>query len=141
MDSLQEMTAYMSLINIDILEFLCACKGYMDLTSLLFRDIQNLSLNLRKIESHLLALEDHYLDKYNFLDSLIPELKDKIKNIDNKIIPYGPAFVARSVCKKMMKEFEGEIKRYLEKLYEYLYFLGRYINQNLRVYEEEICVN
>ena len=137
MDSLQEMTAYMSLINIDILEFLCVCKGY----SQLCRDIQSHFLDLRKIESHLLSLEDNYLDKYNFLDSLILELKDKIKNVDEKIIPYGPALVARSVCKKMMKEFEGEIKRYLEKLYEYLYFLGRYINQNLRVYEEEICVN
>ena len=137
MDLLEEMTAYMSIINIDILEFLCVCKGY----SQLCRDIQSHFLDLRKIESHLLSLEDNYLDKYNFLDSLILELKDKIKNVDEKIIPYGPAFVARSVCKKMMKEFEGEIKRYLEKLYEYLYFLGRYINQNLRVYEEEICVN
>ena len=109
MDSLQEMTAYMSLINIDILEFLCVCKGY----SQLCRDIQSHFLDLRKIESHLLSLEDNYLDKYNFLDSLILELKDKIKNVDEKIIPYGPAFVARSVCKKMMKEFEGEIKRYL----------------------------
>jgi len=141
MDLLEELTAYMSLINIDILEFLCVCKGYTDLTSQLCKDIQTHSLNLRKIESNILSLDKDFIVKYNFLDSLIPVLKDKIKNVDEKIIPYGPAFVARSVCKKMMKEFEGDIKRYLEKLYEYLYFLGRYINQNLRVYEEEICIN
>ena len=35
----------------------------------------------------------------------------------------------------------SEIKQYLEKLEEYLYLIGRYINQNLRVYNEEICIN
>ena len=67
-------------------------------------------------------------------------MKERVK-LENKIIPYGPAFVAISVCKKIMKEFEGEIKQYLEKLEEYLYLIGRYINQNLRVYNEEICIN
>ena len=141
MDLLEELSAYMSLINIDILEYLSVCKGYTNLTTNLCLDIQECSLDLKNIESHLLSLKDDYFDKYNFLDSLIPVLKDKIKNVENKIIPYGPAFVARSVCKKIMKEFEGEIKQYLEKLYEYLYLLGRFINQNLRVYNEEICVN
>ena len=141
MDLLEELSAYMSLINIDILEYLSVCKGFIDLTNQLCSDIQNYSFNLRKIESHLLTLKDDYFDKYNFLDSLIPVLKDKIKNVEHKIIPYGPAFVARSVCKKIMKEFEGEIKQYLEKLEEYLYLIGRYINQNLRVYNEEICIN
>jgi hypothetical protein len=141
MDLLEELSAYMSLINIDILEYLSVCKGFIDLTNQLCSDIQNYSFNLRKIESHLLTLKDDYFDKYNFLDSLIPVLKDKIKNAENKIIPYGPAFVARSVCKKIMNEFEGEIKQYLEKLEEYLYLIGRYINQNLRVYKEEICIN
>jgi hypothetical protein len=140
MDSLEELTAYMSLINIDILEFLCACKGYMDLTTNVCLDIQECLLDLRNIESHILSLDKDFLKKYEFLNSTTIKWKERVK-LENKIIPYGPAFVARSVCKKIMKEFEGEIKQYLEKLYEYLYFIGRYINQNLRVYNEEICVN
>ena len=140
MDLLEELSAYMSLINIDILEYLSVCKGYINLTINLCSDIQECSLDLKNIESHLLSLDKDLSKKYEFLNFTIIKLKERVK-LENKIIPYGPAFVARSVCKKIMKEFEGEIKQYLEKLEEYLYLIGRYINQNLRVYNEEICIN
>ena len=140
MDLLEELSAYMSLINIDILEYLSVCKGYTNLTTNLCLDIQECSLDLKNIESHLLSLDKDLSKKYEFLNFTIIKLKKRVK-LENKIIPYGPAFVARIVCKKIMKEFEGEIKQYLEKLEEYLYLIGRYINQNLRVYNEEICIN
>lgn len=136
MDLLEELSAYMSLINIDILEYMCICKGYTDLSTQICLDIQEHGYNLREIESHLLNLNTDYSNKYNFLESLIPKLYE-VNKIERNIIPYGPAHVARSICKRISKDFQGEIKEYLDKLSEYLYLIGRYINQNLRVYDEQ----
>ena len=141
MESIEELVAYMSLINIDLLEYMCICKGYLDLNSNICLDIQVHGLNLRKIESHLLNLDTDYSQKLNFLSLKIEELTNKVK-IGKKIIPYGPAHVAKCISQRISKNFEGETKEYLEKLSEYLYLLGRYINQNFRVYgEQEICIN
>ena len=141
MESFEELVAYMSLINIDLLEYMCICKGYSDLNSKKFLDIQEHGFNLRKIESHLLNLEIDCLKKLNFLSLKIEELTNKVK-IEKNIIPYGPAHVAKCIAERISKNFEGETKEYLEKLSEYLYLLSRYINQNFRVYsEQEICIN
>jgi len=139
-DDLEEISSYISLINMDILEHMCICKGYQDLTTKICLKIQEHGFNLRKIQSHLLDLSSDYSIKLNFLDKIIRELQDEVK-LENNIIPYGPAHVAHSVCKRILKKFEGETKLYLEKLTQYLYLIGRYINQNLRVYGEQICIN
>jgi hypothetical protein len=141
MESLEELAAYMSLINIDLLEYMCICKGYSDLNTKICLDIQEHGFNLRKIESHLLNLESDYSKKFSFLETKILELTNKVK-IDKNIIPYGPAHVAKCISQRISKNFEGEIRQYLEKLSDYLYLLSRYINQNFRIYgEQEICIN
>ena len=115
-----------------------------DITSI-FKNVQYFpSGNSSRSKTKRLQFLRNIINEFLKPAATIPEeIKEEIVNkyealLVQSIIENQPI---GTILKKMMKEFEGEIKRYLEKLYEYLYFLGRYINQNLRVYEEEICVN
>ena len=128
---MEEISASMSLITIDLLDCMSICKRYMDLNS---EDILNLMCINKDISEIQRQLEANDLN-LEFLEKLLVSYTSKIdeKILSQKKRLYGPAHVTMSVCKRI----SNNCNPYLDKLAELLYIIGRYININFRVYPEQ----
>lgn len=128
---MEEISATMSLITIDLLDCMSICKRYMDLNS---EDILNLMCINKDISEIQRQLEANDLN-LEFLEKLLVSYTSKIdeKILSQKKRLYGPAHLAMSTCKRI----SNNSNPYLDKLAELLYIMGRYININFRVYPEQ----
>lgn len=128
---MEEISATMSLITIDLLDCMSICKRYMDLNS---EDILNIMCINKDISEIQRQLETNDLN-LEFLEKLLVSYTSKIdeKILSQKKRLYGPAHVAMAVCKRI----SNNSNTYLDKLAELLYIMGRYININFRVYPEQ----
>lgn len=127
---MEEISATMSLITIDLMDCMSICKRYSDFTSQDILNIMRVNNDISSIQKH---LEENELNM-DFLEKLILSYTSKIdeKILSEKKRLYGPAHVAMSVCKRI-----SDNNKYLDKLSELLYIMGRYININFRVYPEQ----
>lgn len=127
---MEEISATMSLITIDLMDCMSICKRYSDFTS---QDILNIMSVNNDISSIQKQLETNDLNM-EFLEKTILSYTSKIddKVLSEKKRLYGSAHVAMAVCKRISQN-----NQYLDKLSELLYIIGRYININFRVYPEQ----
>jgi len=127
---MEEISATMSLITIDLLDCMSICKRYSDFTSQDILNIMKVNNDISSIQKHLEANDLNMEFLENLVLSYTSKIDDKILSEKKRL--YGPAHLAMAVCKRI-----SDNNQYLDKLSELLYILGRYININFRVYPEQ----
>ncbi len=76
------------------------------------------------------------------LEKLIDKLTDELPKLSNFIYPVGELQVARGVCRRAEREVvalgtkDKKISRYLNRLSDALFVMGRWVNHKLKIPEE-----
>jgi hypothetical protein len=107
---MEEISATMSLITIDLLDCMSICKRYSDLTSQDILNIMNINNDISSIQKHIEAnnLNMEFLEK--LILSYTSKIDDKILSEKKRL--YGPAHVAMAVCKRI-----SDNNQYLDNCY------------------------
>jgi|SRR3989344_2671912 len=112
--------------------------------------ISKLETELRRVQTNLLIIGSGLAgsgkrlgnEETVRLEKLIDKLTDELPKLSNFIYPVGELQVARGVCRRAEREVvalgtkDKKISRYLNRLSDALFVMGRWVNHKLKIPEE-----